>query len=76
MNVFPGDPFRRQRVFDAADGDSRPQQRWPAAVDEFRPTRKLDRGARPTVDDADRMDGAVSGVNAWDGEPVVAGELP
>ena len=74
--ALPGELERGECARAPVHRDEWAQQRRPVASQKVGRARELQCGARPPVQHAERMEGAVCGVNARQREPVIPGHLP
>ena len=61
---------------DAVHDERRPQERRPRALEEVRGARELERGTCASMQNAERVQRAVRGMNAGEREPMIPGHLP
>ncbi len=74
--AFPGNRNIGELVAYSGDDQAWPSKRRPHAVDEVGMSREFDRRTRRTMQHADRANRRVSRMNAWQGNPMVARDLP
>lgn len=74
--ALPCNTFIRKRPHLSIDTQYRAQQRRSVSVYEIGASRELDGGPCPPIQNAEAKDGPIGRMDAWQGKPVIAGELP